>query len=438
MSDASAPVTSGRAVSEMQGLFRFGWGLVAALFGGLLLWSIIAPFEGAVLASGAIEVESEQQAIQHLEGGIVGAIYVKEGDRVGVGETLIVLDGTAVEARLASVEARLFQFLGQEARLIAERDGSDGIELRSGLSDLSGHPALKAVMDAQAELLVARAASRSTQVDLLNQSIRQLNRRILGLNNEIAENKKQAGLIGQEVSALEELLEKGLAPKPRLLAVQRQQSQLAGARESLSAEVATNRIQIGEARLELNQLTDGFREQVLTELREVQTQVSELIEQRIAAKDQLQRLEIISPRAGRVIGVQTHTVGGVIAPRDAIMHVVPENDGLIARIRIAPADIDKVQAGNQAILRFPAFSANATPEVFGTVSKVSADAFQDPQTGQFFFEGEVLIPEDRLANQEFALVPGMPVDASLRTESRTVISYLLKPLGDAMSKTFRE
>ena len=120
------------------------------------------------------------------------------------------------------------------------------------------------------------------------------------------------------------------------------------------------------------------------------------------------------------------------------MHVVPENDGLIARIRIAPADIDKVQAGNQAILRFPAFSANATPEVFGTVSKVSADAFQDPQTGQFFFEGEVLIPEDRLANQEFALVPGMPVDASLRTESRTVISYLLKPLGDAMSKTFRE
>jgi HlyD family type I secretion membrane fusion protein len=220
--------------------------------------------------------------------------------------------------------------------------------------------------------------------------------------------------------------------------LQRELAQLEGAREALSAEVATTKIQIGEAQIELNQLTEGFLEQVLTELRDVQTQASELAEQRIAAQDQLTRLLVLAPRSGRVLGVQTHTIGGVISPRDPIMHIVPENDPLIARVRVLPSDIDKVGPGSEAILRFPAFSANVTPEVYGTVSKVSADALQDPVSGQFYFEAVVAIPQDRLDNQSFALVPGMPVDASLRTESRTVLSYLMKPLGDAMSRTFRE
>jgi len=235
-----------------------------------------------------------------------------------------------------------------------------------------------------------------------------------------------------------ELLAKGLAPRPRVLALQRQQAQLQGQREALTSEVAATQIQIGEARIELNQLTEGFREEVLTQLRDVQTQVAELVEQRIASQDQLQRLVVLAPRAGRVIGIQTHTVGGVISPRDPIMHVVPENDKLIARVRISPSDIDKVLPGNEAVLRFPAFSANVTPEVYGSVSTVSADALQDVNTGQFYFEGILEIPQDRLDNQSFVLVPGMPVDASVKTESRTVVSYLLKPLFDAMSKTFRE
>jgi HlyD family type I secretion membrane fusion protein len=258
------------------------------------------------------------------------------------------------------------------------------------------------------------------------------------LTNEIAAIDRQSFLIDEEVAGLEVLLGKGLAPRPRLLALQRQQSQLLGTREGLSAQVATTEIEIGEARIELNQLTEGFREDVLTQIRDVQTQASELIEQRVAAIDELERLLILAPRSGRVIGVRAHTVGGIIAPRDPIMHVVPEGDTLIARVRISPSDIDKVSPGSEAILRFPAFSANVTPEVYGSVSSVSADALQDVNTGQFYFEGILEIPADRLSNQEFVLVPGMPVDASLKTKSRTVISYLLKPLFDAMSKTFRE
>ncbi len=427
-----------REASDTRGLFRLGWGLVIALFGGLLFWSIFAPFEGAVLASGSVTVESNQQAVQHLEGGIVGEIFVKEGDRVDEGQTLIALDGTAVQARLSSVEARLFELLGREARLIAERDNHEILTLRTSLANLADNPRMQSILKSQQELMQARAASRSTQVALLNQAILQLRRRVKGRESEIDANLKQANLLEEEMLSLQPLVEKQLVARPRIVGLQRELAQLEGAREALSAEVATTKIQIGEAQIELNQLTEGFLEQVLTELRDVQTQASELAEQRIAAQDQLTRLLVLAPRSGRVLGVQTHTIGGVISPRDPIMHIVPENDPLIARVRVLPSDIDKVGPGSEAILRFPAFSANVTPEVYGTVSKVSADALQDPVSGQFYFEAVVAIPQDRLDNQSFALVPGMPVDASLRTESRTVLSYLMKPLGDAMSRTFRE
>lgn len=432
------PQDGPRAASQTGGLFRIGWAAVALLFGGLFLWSVIAPFEGAVLASGSISVESNQQAVQHLEGGIVGQIYVKEGDRVSTGQVLISLDGTAVQAQLSSIEARLFELLGSEARLIGERDGQKTLHIRGGFEGLQDNPKLQSVLGSQRELMNARTASRSSQVGLLDQRVLQLRRSASGLTNEITTNDTQAELIDQEIGALQILLEKGLAPKPRLLALQRQQAQLLGTREALSSDVATTRIQIGEAQIELNRLTENFREEVLIELREVQTEISELTERRIAVIDQLQRLEIIAPRSGRAIGVQTHTIGGVISPRDPVMHIVPEDDRLVARVRVAPQDIDKVAAGSEAVLRFPAFSANVTPEVFGSVLKISADALRDESTGQFYYEAFVEIPSQRLDNNNFQLIPGMPVDASLRTESRTVVSYLLKPLGDAMSKTFRE
>lgn len=435
---SEADMITKRPASDMRLMFRTGWLLVVGLFGGLLLWSVFAPFEGAVLASGLISVESNQQSIQHLEGGIVGEINVKEGDRVESGQVLIVLDETAIQARLSSVEARLFEAIGQEARLLAERDELETVSIRDDFVDLATRPEIISILDSQRDLLAARAASRSTQVSLLNQTILQLRRRAVGLENEIAANVEQSDLIGEEVVGLEELLAKGLSPKSRVLTLKREQARLTGAREGLSAEVATSRIRIGEARIEVNQLTEGFREQVLTELREVQTRVAELSEERIAALDQLRRLEITAPRSGRVIGVQTHTVGGVIEPRNPIMFIVPEGDPLVALVRIAPQDIDKVKEGNEAILRFPAFSANVTPEVYGVIRKVSADALQDPASGILYYESVVEIPDGRQNNIEFQLLPGMPVDASVKTGSRTVISYLLKPLADAMSQTFRE
>lgn len=415
-----------------------GWLMVTLVFGGLGAWSVFAPFEGAVLTSGSIVVESSQQAIQHLEGGIVAGIDVREGDLVEAGATLLTLDGTATQARLASIEARLMGLIGREARLLAERDDRDEPVLDPAHADFADNAELAGILLSQASLFRARAASRRTQVSLLRQRIRQLEARITGVGNEIAANELQASLIGEEIADLSVLLDRGLSPKPRVLALQRDKARLDGEREALIAQVATTRVQIGEAELELNHLTEGFREAVLTELQDVQTQIAELSEQRISARDQLRRLDIVSPRDGRIIGIKTHTIGGVIGAGEPIMHVVPEDDELVARVRIAPRDIDKVSAGAPATLRFTAFSAQETPEIPGEVIRVSADALQDEATGILYFEGLIRIPRDNETLGDFELVPGMPVDAQVRTESRTVISYLLKPLADAVTATFRE
>jgi len=438
MANATMTGSPSRPAADPKGFFKIGWGAIIILFGGLLAWSVLAPFEGAVLASGSVSVESNQQAIQHLEGGIVSKINVDEGDRVEEGQTLIVLDSTSTQARLASLEARLFELIGRETRLLAERENKKEMSLLSKYEVFADTPSLQSVLAAQRELLSARATSRATQVSLLRQTILQLERRASGLENEIIANERQSALIQEEVVALEVLLERGLSPRPRVLALKRDRARLDGEREALVAEVATTRIRVGEAQIEINQLTEGFREDVLTELREVQTQIAELSEQRVSAVDQSKRVDIVAPRAGRVLGVTTHTVGGVIPAGTPVMFIVPENDVLVASVRIAPTDIDKVEAGDEATLRFSAFNANTTPEVKGVVAKVSADALQDETTGAFFYEAIIEIPQDRVDDKEFQLLPGMPVDAQVKTESRTVISYLLKPLADAMSTTFRE
>ena len=415
-----------------------GWGLIVFVFGGALLWSFLAPFEGAILASGTVEVASERQAIQHLEGGIVSEIRVREGDFVESGDVLISLSGADTEARLASVEARLLALVGREARLISERAEQSRLSPGPGHSVLADHPEMPGILASEQALMDARAASRSTQVALLNQTILQLEERVTGLENEIAANLVQASLIQEEIADLEVLFERGLSPRPRILALKRDKAGLDGSREALVADVAATKIQIGETELELNRLTDGFREELLTELNEVQTQIAELSEERLSAADRLKRLEIIAPRTGHVLGVTAHTVGGVIGSGEPIMYIVPADDTLVARVRILPQDIDKVSAGADAKIRFAAFNANTTPEVSGTVSQVSADVIQDEVTGLFYFEAMINVPGQIQGERLLTVLPGMPVDAQVKTESRTVISFLLKPLGDAMSTTFRE
>ena len=440
MADLSLP---GSAQPAARGNFlnqylAIGWGVVALVFGGLIAWSVFAPFEGAVLTAGQISVASNQQAVQHLEGGIVREIYVREADAVTEGQKLLSLDATATGASLQALEARLFGLLGTEARLIAERDGTSELTLRPGFESLTSRPDIQAVLASQKSLMTARNNNLGTQGTILRQRIDQLNTRIAGMQNEITAKDDQIALVDDEITRFETLMERGQAVITRILALKRDRARLQGEKDALTSDIAATRVQIGEARSEIARLDQDNTETLLTELREIQTQIDELAEERLGLLDRSGRLDIVAPRAGRVLGIRAHTVGGVIRASEPIMYIVPENDRLIAKVRISPADIDKISVGQSARLRFSAFNQDETPQVDGTVTAVSADAITEEATGATFYEVMIEIPEDALASNGFQLLPGMPVEASLTTESRNVLSYLVKPLTDSVSRTFRE
>ncbi len=418
--------------------FLIGWCTIALIFGGLLAWSVFAPFEGAVLATGQIAVESNQQAIQHLEGGIVREIYVREGDEVEEGQRLIALDSTSTDASVMSLEARLFELLGLEARLASERDATGEMKLRPGFEDIAGQPAMTSILAGQESLRIARQSSRKTQNEILQQRILQLSTRIGGMTREIDSKDTQISLLGDEIARFEELMARGNTTITRILALKRDSSRLQGEKEALVSDIAATRVQIGEARSEIVKLNQGYREEVLTELRDTQMQIGELTEQRTASLYRQNRLDIVAPRAGRIIGVRAHTVGGIVPPSEPIMYIVPENDRLVAKVRVMRADIDKISVGQKAILRFTAFNQNETPQVIGKIANVSADALADPVSGVLYYEAVIEIPESAAHSERFPLVPGMPVDAMLKTETRNVLSYLVKPLTDSISRTFRE
>lgn len=415
-----------------------GWGVILFVFGTLLVWSIWAPFEGAVLTSGQIAVQSNQQAIQHLEGGIVRDIYVREADKVEAGQKLIALDATSVNASVHAFEARLFDLLGAEARLLAERDDRQGLQIRPGFTDITKTSKMQTVLDMQRSLLFAREDTRSTQLHILEQRISQLQTRIEGMMGQIESKQAQIALLEDEVSRFETLAAQGNASEVRVLALKRELSKNQGEKDALRSEIAATKVQIGETRSEIVRLKQNTRESILSDLRDTQTQIEELTEQRTAALDRKHRLDIVSPRAGRVIGIRTHTVGGVITSSEPIMYIVPENDPLVAKVRISPADIDKISIGQKTALRFTAFNQDKTPRVDGVVTKVSADSLVDQGTGLSYYEGVVEFPPDILDSATLQLLPGMPVEAAIRTENRSILSYLVKPLTDSMARTFRE
>jgi HlyD family type I secretion membrane fusion protein len=440
MADTALPAPAQpapRGALLQQYLFA-GWGIVALVFGGLVAWSVFAPFEGAVLSAGQISVETNQQAVQHLEGGIVREIYVRESDQVAEGQKLLSLDATSTDASLQGLEARLVGLLGTEARLIAERDGTTTLTLRPGFEDFASRDDVQAVLASQKSLMTARDSNLGTQGKILRQRIEQLNTRIAGMQNEIVAKDDQIALVEDEISRFETLMERGQAVITRVLALKRDRARLQGEKDALTSEIASTRVQIGEARSEIARLEQDNTETVLTELRDVQTGIDELAEERRSLLDRSGRLDITAPRAGRVLGIRAHTVGGVIRPSEPIMYIVPENDRLVAKVRISPMDIDKISVGQPAVLRFSAFNKDETPHFTGSVVSVSADAIVDEATGHTYYEATVGIPDEALSSSKFQLLPGMPVEASLRTESRNVLSYLIKPLTDSVSRTFRE
>ena len=413
--------------------------IVAVMFGGLGTWAALAPLESAVIAPGVVTVFSKRKTLQHLEGGIVSEILVRDGDFVDRGQLLLRLEDTRARANLAIVEGQLNVFRAREARLAAERDGAEAVVFPAALTEREADPKITGSLRGEAELFAARKAALEGEVEILTQRVQQLKKQITGLEAQRRAKGKQLELIVEEVQGLQTLYEKGYAPKTRILALQRTAEQLAGERGEHIAEIARARTSIGEAELQKIQVAKTFREEVVGELREVEARVFDLEERYVAAADELKRVELRAPQAGTVVGLDVHTVGGVITPGQPILDLVPLEDELVIEGRVAPQDIDKITPGQSSVVRLSAFDLRSTPELTGAVFTASADSLPDPVTGESYYLVGVRIAKEELAKLgNLVLLPGMPAEVFIATGERTALSYLIKPLTDGLERALRD
>ena len=421
---------------------RLGAVTIGAVVAGLLLWSILAPINSAVIAPGSITVETNRKKIQHLEGGVIRSIRVREGDEVARGDLLIELDETVPKANSILLTAQLAERIAQLARLLAERDGLAEIPEDSRAFALAPADLDYAEnLEGQKRLLAAREETKRTQISLLEEKIAQSGSRIEGARTQIRSLKAQAKLIADELDGVKRLHAEGFAPLTRVRELEREKEAISGRQGQLVAAVAESESVISEAKLEIERLKQQAREDAIGEAQSVEVEIAGLVERRIAALEALRRTRVTAPEDGVVLGLAVHTVGGVISPGDAIMDIVPKGDGLLIAAKIAPRDVDKVQAGQEALLRFTAFNARVTPETTGKVRQVSADNIADRVTGEPYYLVLIDLPDKAALEKALAgqsLVPGMPVESFIKTGAQPAISYLLKPLTDALSRSMRE
>ncbi|MFZ5617254.1 MAG: HlyD family type I secretion periplasmic adaptor subunit [Pseudomonadota bacterium] len=421
---------------------RLGWIVAGLVFGGLVLWSIVAPINSAVIAPGQLSVETNRKTIQHLEGGVIARIHVKEGQPVKAGDLLIELDDTVTGANVDLLTAQLAEGIAREARLLAERDGlseipEDSLAFRLAPDALD----YSANLAGQRRLLAAREATKKTQVALLEERVVQQEKRIGGYRTQLRSLREQSRLIGEELDGVKRLNAEGFAPMTRVRELERAKESIAGQQGQLTAASAESESVISEARLEIERLKQKSREDAIEESQDLEVEIAALTERLTAARDALRRSQIRAPEDGVVLGLSVHTVGGVIGPGSPVMDIVPKGDSLVVAARIAPRDVDKVKPGQEAVIRFSALNARVTPEAIGSVRQVSADNIIDKETGAAYFLVLIdLPPADELTPllRGQPLLPGMPTESFIRTGARPAISYLLKPLTDAFSRALRE
>jgi membrane fusion protein, type I secretion system len=408
----------------------------ASIAGG---WAMLVPLSGAVVLPGTLVVESSVKKIQHPTGGVVAAIPVEDGMHVNAGTLLLRLDDTQLKANQKLIADQLDQVRVRIARLVAERDGTTVIHFPEQIADGSQQADIAHLVSSETALFDARAKARQGQKDLYASNIRQLQKQIEGLNAEIQSKTSQLALIASELSGVQELYGKGLVPLTRLTTLQRDSAQLEGERAQLAATVAETNAKIGQARLQITQIDQDFRSEVMKDLRESQDKEAELTEKNVAAKDQLDRIEIRAPTSGIVHQLAVHTIGGVIRPGDVIMEIVPDTDDLEIEGHLPPNEIDQVERRQRAYLRFSTLDRPTMPEVRGTVTYVSADLSHDERTNAGFYTVKIDLPEgERHRLDGMTLISGMPVEIFLQTGSRTMLSYLFKPISDQLHRMFNE
>lgn len=411
------------------------------LVGGFGAWAVNARISGAIVAGGKIEVEQNRQVVQHPDGGVVSDILVEEGDMVEEGDLLVQLDQTQLASELTIVESQLFELMARRGRLEAERDGTDTPVFEPELLDQATNDADVAdQIDGQVRLFHARNNSLNQEIEQLGKRRGQITDQIIGIDAQLDALQMQVALIQEELETQQSLLDRGLAQATRVLALQREEASLQGNLGELLAQRAQAEGRITEIDIETIKLAAQRREEAISRLRDLQFQELELAEQRRNLRERLTRLEIRAPESGIVYGMQVFAKRSVIRPADPVLFLVPQDKPLVIMAEVEPIHIDELYVNQGVTLRFSALDARTTPELFGTVQTVSADAFQDDNSPISYYRVEIQLndgEQDRLP-QGTILIPGMPVEAFIQTSDRSPIEYLVKPLSDYFARAFRE
>ncbi len=417
----------------------FGLFLTIGIGGGIGAMAATTELSGAVIAHGAFVVDSYVKKVQHPAGGIVGTLNVRDGQAVKAGDVLLRLDDTQTRARLGIVTKRLDELAARRARLSAERDGFAAIEFPEALLARRTDPVIDDLIVSETRFFELRRTAREGQKAQLAERIGQLEKELRGLVVQESAKKEEIRLIGDELGSLRGLWEKKLVSLQRITASERDAARLTGEQGQLVAAQAQVEGRISETRLQIIQIDQDMRTEVAGQLREIEAQTGEYTERRIAAEDDLAKIDVRAPQDGVVHQLAVHTIGGVIQAGEPLMLVVPVSDDLRLEAKVSPVDIDEIGVGQRVVIRMSAFNQRVTPELDGVIEEVSPDLTVDQKTGAAYYTVRIDIPQDQFDRLgDLAVLPGMPAEAFIQTESRSILSYLVKPLSDQIERAFRE
>lgn len=442
LAPVSAPSDRARdanIVNQLKRYRRFGFMTMLIFLGSLMSWSVLASLQGAVATAGQFVVASDVKKVQHPTGGVVGELLVKDGDRVNAGDVVIRLDDTLLRANYQIVAKQLDEFAVRRSRLEAERDGAASIELPAEFLQRENSPELTKLLASEQRLFETRRSAKDGQRSQLRKRVTQLHDEIRGLKAQQAAKEEESRIIAIELKGVEDLYRRNLIQLTRLSALQRDAASLQGQTGQLVAQMAQAEGKIAETELQIIQLDEDQRSEVMKELREIQAKTGELVERRTAAADQLKRVDLRSPNTGVVHQLAVHTVGGVIQAGEPAMLIIPVEDDLQVEARVLPTDIDQITLGQSARAKVLAGQQSTNPELRGTVVRIAADVTRDDKQSPPFYSVRIALPKSEFERMgETKIIAGMQAEVFIETTVRTPLEYLIKPISDHLGRTFRE
>ncbi len=434
------PPPPGTPFRRLRLLAASAFAVVGVFVIGFGLWATYAPLESAAVAAGAIEAESSRKTIQHLEGGIIGRILVKDGDKVAAGQALIRLDNTRTRTTVQMLQMQLWEAQALEARLLAEREGSETITFPAALRSAAlSDPSLAEMMAGQINIFDTRRRLQSSRISVIQQRKAQTRREIAALGFEVEAATKRAAIIKRELATVAPMVIKGLQTRARLLHLEREQAEFDGRIGETLAQISRAEQAVGESEAMILQLKSDQYTEIAQTMRDTQALIFQLLERIQAANDVLTRTVVRAPEAGTITDLRIHTLGGVVVAGEPLMDLVPHQDRLIVLAQVKPEDIDLVRPGLEARVRLLSYKDRRVPPVEGVLTYVSADRFVDKETERAYYTAHVRINEASLHElPEVEIMPGMPAEVLIKTGQFTVAQYMLRPFLDSFNRAFRE